>query len=232
MRNYVYIILAIFLLFITFFTGFFIKKNFSISFFPRDLYKENLSLRQENQNLKAQIQRGQIIDDKNQSQNNKYLSAKIFSTYPFNTKNILIINAGSGQGIKDSMSVIVGENILIGQIIEVYENYSRVRTIFDPLWQIPVRIGEKEIDGLLQGGPSPKVALIEKNKSIQAEDFVYSASENFPYGLKIGEVGEIKESASGGVFKEAILKMPFNINELKEVSVYLVDSQQPTANSR
>ena len=167
-----------------------------------------------------------------QSQNGKYLSAKIFSTYPFNTKSILIINAGSGQGIKESIPVTTGENILTGQIMEVYENYSRVRTVFDPLWQIPVRIGEKEIDGLLQGGPSPRVALIEKDKLIQVGDLVYSASENFPYGLKIGEVEEIKESASGGAFKEAILKMPFNINELREVNVYLVDSQQPTANSR
>ena len=232
MQRYIFIILSIFLLFIIFFTGFFIKKNFSTSFFSGDLYKENFSLRQENQNLKAQIQRGQIINCKIQAHGDKYLSVKIFSTYPFNTKNILIINAGSEQEIKESAPVTAGENILIGQITEVYGNYSRVRTVFDPLWQIPVRIGEKEIDGLLQGGPSPKVALIEKDKLIQVGDFVYSVSENFPYGLKIGEVGEIKESVSGGAFKETVLRMPFNINELREVNVYLVDSQQPTVNSR
>lgn len=195
---------------IIYLTDFFIKKERS--------FDEILRLRQENQNLQAQIQKYQVSSVNYQPVNENYLAAKVFSTYPFNIKNEIIINVGENQGIKEAMSVILGENILVGQIIKVFENSSIVRTTFDPNWQLPIRISEKEIDGLFRGGSEPKVVLIEKNKPLQVNDAVYSASQEFPYGLLIGEVVEIKESTAG-VFKEAILKMPFNINELREVQI-------------
>ncbi len=62
------------------------------------------------------------------------------------------------------------------------------------------------------------MVLIGKEKPLQVNDVVYSAGEGFHYGLKVGEIAEIKESTAG-VFKEAILKMPFNASELREVQI-------------
>lgn len=221
MRKGILIGLIIALIFIVFFTGFFVKKDFlkepvfliKALFSRADLYEENLFLRQQNEDLKAQIQVSSI---RYQVPSGKYLSAKIFSTYPFNIKNQLTINAGEKQGVKNGMAVTFGKNILIGQITEVFENYSVGRTIFDPKWQLPVRIGEEEINGLLQGGNEPKITLIEK--PVKAGDIVYSAGADFLYGLKIGEISEIKETSSG-IFKEAKVKVSYNINELREVNI-------------
>jgi len=210
MRRYLIITLLIFLLVITYFTIFFIKKERS--------FDENLRLKQENENLKAQIQKLEIGNWKLEIPRDNYLTAKVFSTYPFNIKNQITINIGEKQGVKKMMAVTVGDNLLLGQVVEVFENYSIVQTIFDPHWQLPVRIGKEEINGLFQAGNEPKVVLIEKEKAIQIGDVVYSASQEFPYGLKIGEISEIKETTAG-VFKEAILKIPFNVNELREVRV-------------
>ncbi len=211
MKRYFFIILIIFLISITYFTTFFVKK--------KRAFDENLRLKQENEELRAQFQMYQMSGVKYQDDNNKLFSAKVFSTYPFNTKNQITINAGQKQGIKKSAVVILKENILVGQVVEVFENHSVVRTIFDPNWQLPVRIGKDEINALFQGGTEPKVDLIDKEKPLQVGDVVYSASQEFPYGLKIGEISEIKET-SAGVFKEARLKMPFNANELREVLIY------------
>jgi rod shape-determining protein MreC len=200
-RNF-FIILFVFLMAVVFLSSFFIKKERA--------FDENLRLKQENEELRAQIQKSQIS-------NNDYSLIKVFSTYPFNIKNQITINAGEKQGIKKSAAVILKQDILVGQVVEVFENYSVVRTIFEPDWQLPVRIGKDEINALFQGGTEPKVNLIDKEKPLQVGDVVYSASREFPYGLKIGEISEIKET-SAGVFKEAILKMPFNVNELREVS--------------
>ena len=120
------------------------------------------------------------------------------------------------------MVATVGENILFGQVTDVFENFSVIQTIFDPAWQLPVRIGKEEINGLFKAGNEPKVILIEKEKQIQTDDIVYSASQEFPYGLKIGEVAEIKETAAG-VFKEAVLKMPFNVGELREIKILMTN---------
>ncbi len=116
------------------------------------------------------------------------------------------------------MAATYGNNILFGQVIKVFTDYSVVETDFDANFQLPGRVSEAQIDGLVQCGNEPKVSLIEKNKPIKTGDIVYSASQEFPYGLKIGEVSEVRET-SAGVFKEATLKIPFNINELREVDI-------------
>lgn len=228
MRKSILIGLILALIFIVFFTNFFIQRNFFnkplnflASFFSRgDVYEENLLLKQEIEDLKAKAQKNQESGTMNQESDNKYISAKIFSAYPFNIKNTLTLNAGAKQRIEKRMTATIGENILLGQIIEVFENKSVIRTIFDPQWQLPVRIGQAEIDGLLVGGIEPKITLLEKDKPLQVGDFVYSANQDFPYGLKIGEIAEIRQS-SGDVFKEATFKMPYNINDLREVNIVI-----------
>ncbi len=212
MRRYIFLTLIILLLIITYSTTFFIEKKRS--------FNENLLLKQENQELRAQIQKIQIPVCGIQPPGDNYLSAKVFSTYPFNIKNQIVIDIGENKGIKKMMAATVGENILVGQVIEVYKTSSVIKTFFDPNWQLPVRIGKEETNGLLEGGSEPKVILIEKEKPLQVNDIVYSASQEFSYGLKIGEITEIRESAAG-VFKEAVLKMPFNVSELREVNVLL-----------
>jgi rod shape-determining protein MreC len=219
MRRYFLIALIIVIVVVTYFTDFFIKKERS--------FDENLRLKEENENLRAQIQklemtlrgvawqRGNCLPAEGRE---NYLAAKVFSTYPFNIKNKITINVGEKQGVKKMMTATVGENLLLGQVVGVFENFSVIQTIFDPNWQLPARISKEEIDGLFQAGNEPKVVLIEKEKAIQIGDVVYSASQEFPYGLKIGEISEIKETAAG-VFKEAILKIPFNVNELREVQI-------------
>jgi rod shape-determining protein MreC len=209
LRRYSVILIVVLLTGTIYFTAFFIKKERS--------FDENLRLKQEKEELRSQIQKSSILNPQS-SILNSYLTAKVFSTYPFNIKNQITVNAGEKQGIKKLAPAVLEENILVGQVIEVFKNHSVVKTIFDSNFQLPVRIGKDEINAFFQGGGEPKVILIDKEKPIQAGDIVYSASSEFPYGLKIGEISEIKET-SAGVFKEAILKMPFNVNELRIIEI-------------
>ena len=226
MRKGILIGLIVALIFIVFFTDFFIKKDFINkpidlirSFFTRiDIYQENLLLKQRVESLKAEIDKYQVSSIKYQVSNEEYLPAKVFSTYPFNVNNVLTLNVGKSRGIENGMNVTVGENILLGQIIEVFENKSIVQTIFDPQWQLSIRIGKDQIDGLLVGGIEPKIILFEKNMPLQVGDVVYSVGSDFLYGMKIGEIADIQRG-NGDVFKEANLKIPYSINDLKEVYI-------------
>jgi len=210
MRRYTFIVLIILLVIATYLTSFFIRRE--------RFANESLKLVQENEDLRAQIQRYQASGARHVEEKNNYLTAKVFSTYPFNIKNQITVDIGENEGIRKNMVVILGENILIGQISEVFMNYSIAQTTFDPGFQTPVRIGQEEINGLFRGGNEPQVTLIEKEKQIQIGDVVYTAGQEYPYGLKIGEVTEINE-ISAGVFKEVFLKMPFSVNELREINV-------------
>lgn len=228
MKKWILIGLAAAFLFLTFFSGFFVKKNylsatvyFLFDYFKTDLYKENLSLKIENENLKAQLQKLHIFKLGNTDLQNdltgRYLATKVFSTYPFNIKSILTIDKGLKDGVKKEMVVVLSGEVFIGKVIDVSQNFASVRTVFDPDWQIPVKIGENKINGLFNGGNDPKIVLIEK--PVKEGDAVFLSSKDFPLHLKIGNISQIREK-SGGVFKEAVIKMSYNINELE--NVYLV----------
>ncbi len=230
MKNKTLIILSIVFIVLILIPGLFINKKpliFCVSFladyFKKDLYKENLSLKMENEELKAQVQKvnefclsaNSDYSTKPNSQN--YIPARIFSSYPLNFKNIISIDKGENRGIKKEMIAVWRENILVGKVEEVSEKSSIVKTLFDSSWQIPVKIGEEKINGLFKGGNDPQIELIEK--PVKNGDPVFVASKEFLLGLKIGEIKDIKEG-SGGILHQATVKIPYNISEIE--LIYLI----------
>ncbi len=178
--------------------------------------QEQKELQLENKDLKARLWRL----EKTQSNNNSsIISAKIHSRYPFNDKSIISISAGKQSGVSPGMAVTVKEGLLIGKVTKAFSRYSLVETIFNPDWQLPIRIGEAEIESLLTGGSELKVTLIAKDKKLESGDRVFAASKDFPYGLTIGDLEILKPGSSAGVFHEAVVKVPYNLNELSDVRV-------------
>lgn len=176
------------------------------------IYEELQKLKLEKEALEAQF-----LVQAQKSENFK--TGRVFSSYPFNNQNELFIALGRSDGIKESMPAVVDENIVIGQVIRVFEKYSIVRTIFDPEWRMSVRIGGRAADSLLVGGPEPMLTMIDKNKPIKEGDVVYSAVRGFPYGALIGKAGEVIISPSA-VFQGAKLILPYDLNnELTEVKI-------------
>lgn len=148
------------------------------------------------------------------------LSASVYSSFPLNHKHLIAINAGATDGVRVGMPVTLEGNILVGQIIEVSDSQSLVRTIFDKDWSLPARIGTAQHDALLVGGQDPKLTLIDKDQQINVGDVVVSAKKDFPYGLKVGEVAEVRDLVAHS-FKEASLLFPYNFKDLRKVVVLL-----------
>ena len=148
------------------------------------------------------------------------LIARVYSTYPFNHRNFLTVSAGYADGVTPGMAVTADGNFLLGQVAEVFEHTSNVRTIFDKNWTISVRLGAKAADALLVSGQEPQLTMIDKKAEVEDDAPVYSASRDFPYGLKMGTVKNIQDP---GViaFKQAELELPYQLNDLKEVAILL-----------
>ncbi len=174
----------------------------------------------ENQKLKAQILALSKSSYALEENEREFRVAKIYSSYPFNNRGLVAINAGIKDGVSSGMTATVGGYILLGQVTEVFESYSLVRTIFDAGWELPVKIGSNNTEALLAGGREPELTLILKEKTVKSGEPVYSAGRDFPYGLTLGEVGEIREDV-GAAFREASLKLPYDVSTLQEVSVIL-----------
>ncbi len=169
--------------------------------------------------MRAQIQECQIASFKQLDEDYQVnvLRGDIFSTYPSNLRSSIIINKGSRDGVKEKMAAVKGKNILIGQVNKVYDSIAEIKTIFDPQWQLPVKIGEDKINGLFQGGNDPKVILVEK--PVKAGDPIFTASQDLPLNLKIGEVKEFQEK-NGKSLGEASVNVPYSINDIDFVNLY------------
>lgn len=172
--------------------------------------KKITELEKENKNLKIQLLNQKL---------KKADTVKVYSAYPFSNRGEIAIAAGRGDGINVGNIVTYGNNILIGKIIKTFESSSIVTTIFNPSWQSAVRIGEHEIDALLQGGNELTITLIPIEADVHDGELVITASQDLPYGLGVGTIKNIR-TAPGGAFKEATLEPNFQFKQLKDVSVY------------
>jgi len=173
-------------------------------------------LKRENAILKAEIV--SLSHGFFSPKNGHLISAHVFSSYPFNHRDILVLDAGSNEGVSLGSGVLVGDVLLLGYVQSVTLNTSNVRTIFDADVSIPVKIGEKGIDALLVGGRTPQLTLIVSEAVIGSGDSVYSAGSQFPYGLSLGEVDTVK-AEPGSAFKTATLKIAYDPGNLDAVSI-------------
>ncbi len=183
-----------------------------------DLQKENLILKEKLAELSGL--------DKFLKLNNltyKLKPAFIYSRYPFNLKNEILINLGEKDNVSVGKIVVLPQKdssnfILVGKIQKVYKNFSLAQTVFDPNFKLAVKIGEKKYDGFFVGGPNPKINLIPADAQINIGDVVYSADSNLPYGIIVAEIFEIK-NVQNSLFKEAVISIPYDLNKINLVGV-------------
>ncbi len=150
----------------------------------------------------------------------RYVPAGVFSNYPFNNYSFLTIDAGSDQGLKPGMPVLAGETILLGKITAVRAHQAEVQTFFDPSWKSSVFIGTEQVNGLLDGGPSPYVDFIPKSATTTAEMGITNADASFPMGLLVGTVDSV-ESINNNLWQRARIKPLFDLSSLRQVFVII-----------
>ena len=171
----------------------------------------------ENDVLKAQLAALQAIQAQLPTSTPDAIRAMVYSRYPMNFKNELLVNAGTREGVAQG-SAAVYQGMLLGQVVNVYPDSALIRTIFDDGMKMPVRIGAHGYDGLLQGGAEPLVGSIAAGDAIAAGDIVYTAAPGMPYALPIAEVTATGTSPDN-LFEQASIDIPYDINNVQTVLI-------------
>ena len=124
---------------------------------------------------------------------NNYVTAKITIDTKSSYSQSIIINVGSTSNIQKGQAAITAKG-LVGSVVEVYDNYSRVLLITDINSKIPVRIGEQNIKAIVFGSNKEKLQLsyLKDNYTINDQDLVYTSGDGgyFNSGIPLGFIKE------------------------------------------
>lgn len=199
------------------------KLFFNIFHGYNNLILSQTELRNENEALRAKVfdyERRLSYSTSSSYKKFKYVDSEVYSRYPFNNKDYIMIDSGLDAHVTSSLPVLLYGSILVGQVDKVSSYSSRVKTVFDTSLKFSVRIagGGRDSQALFVGGNTPRVIYIDKNLDIKKGDVVYSASSDFPLGIKVGEIDEFYLS-NDNAFREASLKIPYSLSDLTRVMV-------------
>lgn len=167
----------------------------------KELYRENQELRYELR--KAGIWREAMIQFEKEnarlvrlSQLRKktelhYISAVVLADSGSPFRKSILINLGRKDGLKEGWPVVDGIGV-VGRIVTVGEEVSRVILLSDPESRIPVTVEPMGVRGLIVGDSSfmPFLKFIERVEDIRPGDRVVTSGSGglFPEGLFVGQV--------------------------------------------
>ena len=191
--------------------------------------EENKKLRKENQKLLQQIVLLNQLKEENEMLREalnlgmeKDFQLKVADVLSQDvSKNAILINKGSEQGIKKAMPVITQEKVLIGKVEEVSNDFSRVVLISDPSNSFPVEL-ENGTVGLIKGQGNQDLLLekIPYNIDVGEGQIIVTNSLGgiFPKGLLVGKVKEVKKTDISP-FQKIKVSLLFNPSELRKVFI-------------
>ena len=135
----------------------------------------------------------------------------------------ILINAGSIDGVKIGFPVVINDKILIGRVLEVYNNYSRVK-----LLSSKDNLTDASINGVVglakgKGGELISLEMFPRDKDLKEGDLILTSSlgGNYPAGLVIGKVKNPKK-VDNEPFQVSEIEKPYNIFSIDRLNVLKV----------
>jgi len=135
-------------------------------------------------------------------------------------QDFILIDRGREGGVLENMPVITQQKILVGKVLEVYKNFSKVMLISNKKSSFDGKLQEKDISGLVKGQGNFKIIfdLVPRDAEISQEDLVVTSALGgiFPPGILIGQIKDIRKS-DVEPFLQIDIKPAFEITEINNL---------------
>ncbi len=158
------------------------------------VYKAQLQrmaeLSAENLQLKSLLNGAELVK-------NSVIVAELVGISPDPFHHVITINRGAADNIREGLAVIDGEG-LMGQVVEVFEQHSRVLLITDSRHALPIYNLRNNVRGIIEGsGDFQRLRLrhVSPTQDIQVGDTLLSSGlgQRFPSGYPVGTVSAINK---------------------------------------
>jgi rod shape-determining protein MreC len=198
-----------------------------------ELSEENQALRAENERLNAEVARlrenetrlqqlSQLLQVKETHPEEQFLAANVFAREPSNVKEMVAIDRGKRDGVREGMAVVTEGGSLVGSITHVFDDYAWVTLITDPNSAVSAMIQESRAQGVVSGSYSRRLTMefLRQAAVVHEGDMVLTSGigGSFPPGLVIGRVSAV-ESSRQEIFKDVTVEPLASLSRLETVLV-------------
>ncbi len=133
----------------------------------------------------------------------------------------LIVNKGSSANVKVG-DIATGPGGLVGRVVSVTPNTSRLLLLSDPTSQIGAKVSRSRATGYIRGemGSEVKMQFFEKDPDVEAGDVLVTSSFSrlFPQDVPIGRVASINLEKSPA--PEAVVQLSVPLSNLEWVTIH------------
>ena len=190
------------------------------------IYKEGGSrlvyLEKQNLQLRQQIVNQEVLRQENE-QLRQQLGLEPSGNYQvkhlYGFDQNWFINGGTNHNVLPG-DIITADGILVGLVTESGGRASRLKTIVDQDWQIPVKIQPLGVWGLFSNAKGySEVLYVSKTTELQVGQTVVTAGdEDLPPNIAIGTIGQLEVNNDGTTWR-VIIDPLVKINEINYVEV-------------
>ncbi|MFH2091378.1 MAG: rod shape-determining protein MreC [Pseudomonadota bacterium] len=152
-----------------------------------------------------------------------YVAAQIIARDPSPWFKTIMIDKGSVDGLGKGSPVLVSEGI-VGQIIKVADNYSRVLLITDRNSAVDALVQTTRVRGIVKGNNEDNCSFVyalRKDEVNEGEMIVSSGLDQvFPKGLRIGRILKATKVHSQ-LFQDITIETSVDFDKIEEVLVLI-----------
>ncbi|MBR1497219.1 MAG: rod shape-determining protein MreC, partial [Oscillospiraceae bacterium] len=201
------------------------------------IMEENSALRAENAALREQVRDHDALEAENvrlralfawseQQVHMDLEAAKIVSWDPSNYVSAFTISKGSNYGIELGDCVITEYGALVGQVMELGDDWATVRTIIDVDMDVGALVGVYNYAGMVTGdfalmrAGKTRLAYLTSGAQIFTGDEVTTSGRggSFPAGLYIGVISAVM-TEDGGQATYGVIDPAVDVSRLSQVFI-------------
>lgn len=201
------------------------------------MVEENNSLRAENAALREEARSFKELEEENERLRTLFdwsvkhtdfdlESAKIVAWDASNYVSAFTISKGANAGIELGDCVVTEYGALVGQIMELGDEWATVRSVIDVDMDVGALVGDESFAGVITGEFSlmkqglTRVTYLTSGAQIFPKDEVLTSGKggSFPAGLLIGEISTVMTEA-GGQMTYGIVTPACDVSRLSQVFI-------------
>lgn len=152
---------------------------------------------------------------------NMYIAARVIARDPSPWFQTVMIDKGLKDGLQKGSPAMVSEGI-VGQVIEVTDNFSRILLLTDRNSAVDALIQSSRVRGIVKGNneePCSFVYTLRKDEVKEGETVITSGLDQvFPKGLMIGRVVMVTKDQTH-LFQDITIETSVDFEKIEEVLV-------------